>query len=293
MYVLAMTRPLGTPHAVTIGRTTVQYFEAGPADGPVVVFVHGLLVNADLWRGVVATLAAAGVRCIVPDWPLGSHTIAVPDADLTPPGVATLIADVLDALDLRDVTMVANDTGGALTQIVMTTRPERIGAVVLATCDCFDQFFPPLFAMLPRLARVPGAFWLLAQSMRLRLAQRLPIAYGWLTKRPVPAAVMASYLLPSRTDAAIRRDAARFLRSVHKRYTLAAAEALPGFDKPVLLAWAAEDRVFPIALAHRLAEVLPNVTLVPIADSYTLVPEDQPDELARLVLGVVRRDVAA
>src|SRR4051794_35366853 len=119
MYVAGMTRPLelGTSHDLTLSTGTVRYFENGPADGPVVVFIHGLLVNADLWRKVVPGVVAAGLRTYTADWPLGSHSLPMPDADLTPPGVADLIAEFLDTLDLHDVTHVANDTGGAITQI--------------------------------------------------------------------------------------------------------------------------------------------------------------------------------
>ena len=60
------------------------------------VFVHGLLVNADLWQHVVPRLTEAGLRCVTVDWPLGSHELPVPDADLTPPGVADLVAELLD-----------------------------------------------------------------------------------------------------------------------------------------------------------------------------------------------------
>src|SRR4029453_6472584 len=111
------------------GAVRIRYHETG--NGPAVVFVHGLLVNADLWRTVVPGIAAAGYRCIAPDWPLGSHEIAVPGADLTPTGIAALIASFLEALDLRDVTLVANDTGGAMTQILMSRDHDRVGRVVL------------------------------------------------------------------------------------------------------------------------------------------------------------------
>ncbi|MDT4937141.1 MAG: hypothetical protein QOG80_812, partial [Pseudonocardiales bacterium] len=246
-----------------------------------------------LWRKVVPDLSAAGLRCLAVDWPLGSHSIPVPGADLTPPGLAALIAEFLEALDLHDVTIVANDTGGALTQILITTQPERVARVVLTPCDSFERFFPPLFAPLTVLARVPGAVWLLAQSMRLRFAQRLPIAYGWLAKKPIEPEVMRRYLGPIWHDRRIRRDAARVLRSVHRRYTLAAAQLLPRFDKPVLIVWAEEDRVFPFSLAQRLARTLPNAQVRPLRDSYTFVPEDQPGELVDLVLDFVWQHAAA
>jgi pimeloyl-ACP methyl ester carboxylesterase len=277
---------LGTVHEIDLPTARVRYFEAG--QGPPVVFVHGLLVNAELWRAVVPGVAAAGFRCLAPDWPLGAHRIPVPAADLTPPGVAGLVADFLDRLDLQDVTIVANDTGGAITQLLMVNHPERIGRVVLTPSDCFHRFFPWVFAPLPVIARIPGGVWLLAQLLRIRALHRLPMTFGWVSKRPVPRPAVDSYLQPSRQDRLVRQDLSRFLRGVHRRHTLAAAQRLPGFDRPVLLAWASEDRLFPIALAHRLAELLPDAKVVPIDDSYTFVPEDQPTELARLITEFTR-----
>jgi pimeloyl-ACP methyl ester carboxylesterase len=260
----------------------LRYQEVG--SGPPVVFVHGLLVNGDLWRKVVPAVAGAGYRCLVPDWPLGAHSLAVPGADLTPPGVAALVAEFLDALDLTDVTLVANDTGGAITQLVMADHPARIGRVVLTPCDCFEAFFPSVFAPLPRFLRLPGATWLLVQALRLRALHRLPMTFGWVAKRPVPPDVVDSYLRPSRASRAIRRDLRRFATAVHNRHTLAAAARLGSFTRPVLLAWAREDKLFPLALARRLAAALPDARLELIDDSYTFVPEDQPQALARLMV---------
>lgn len=294
MYVALMTpttRPeaLGVVHEVDLGSGTVRYFENGAIEGRVVVFVHGLLVNADLWRHVVPAAVEAGLHTYTVDWPLGSHSIPMPEADLTPPGVADLIAAFLEKLDLNDVTIVANDTGGAITQILMTRHPERIGSVVLASCDAFERFFPPVFAFLPVLAKAPGSMAALTQIVRPKLMQRLPITFGWVSKRPVPPETVASYLGPSRHNRAIRKDLARFLKSVNKKHTLAAAEKLPAFDKPVLLAWATEEKLFPLSLAERLAEKLPNAQIVEIADSYTFIPEDRPAELAAHIVEFVTR----
>lgn len=272
----------GTVHVADLTGGRLRYYERG--DGPPVLFVHGLLVNSNLWRKVIPAVADAGFRCVAPDWPLGSHEIPVPDAELSPPGVAAMIAEFLERRDLRDVTVVANDTGGGLTQIMLASSPDRVGRVVLTPSDSFEHFFPPLFRPLSVLARLPGSMPLLTTAMRVRALHRLPIAFGWLTKRPVPPEVVDSYLKPSRHSAAIRDDLRRFLRGVHNRYTLAAADALSGFPKPVLLAWAKQDRVFPLSLAHRLASVLSDARVETIEDSYTFVPEDQPEALARLVI---------
>lgn len=251
------------------------------------VFVHGLLVNGQLWRKVVPAIADAGFRCLVPDWPLGSHSVPVPGADLSPPGVAALVAQFLAALDLTDVTVVANDTGGAITQILMANHPSRIGRVVLTPSDSFERFFPPAFAALPWLARVPGAVDLAVQALRVRPLIRATGLAG-VAKHPVPDSVLDSYLRPSVTDAAIRRDLRRFLRGVHKRHTLAAAARLRDFTQPVLLAWALEDKHFPLSLAKRLASALPNAELRTIPDSWTFVPEDQPEQLSSMVVDFLR-----
>jgi pimeloyl-ACP methyl ester carboxylesterase len=279
---MATSEELGTEHTIELSAGAVRYRERGA--GPPVVFVHGLLVNADLWRMVVPAVSERH-RCLAPDWPLGSHRDPMkPGADLSPPGVARLIAEFLEALDLDDVTVVANDTGGALTQILMTEHPERIGRVVFTPSDCFELFFPPAFNFLPRTLRIPGMTWMMVQTMRIRPLHRLPFVFGRLTRRRIAPSIMDSYLGPSRRSAGVRRDLRAFVTSVHRRYTLAAAAALPRFDRPVLLAWAREDRLFPLALGRRLAGVLPDARLAEVPDSYTFVPEDQPQLLARLIM---------
>jgi pimeloyl-ACP methyl ester carboxylesterase len=269
-------------HEIELSAGAIRYRDSG--EGPPLVFVHGLLVDGTLWRKVVPQLEDR-FRCIVPDWPLGSHTIPMkPSADLTPPAIAQLFAEFLDKLDLRDVTLVANDTGGALTQMLIASgRTERIGRVVLTPCDAFDNFLPPMFRPLQVLARVPGAVYAVAQSLRPPALRRLPMAFGWLTKRPVPNDVTSAWLRPVQTDKGVRRDVARLLKGIDKRYTLEAAEKLRGFDRPVLLAWAPEDRFFPLEHARRLAEILPDARVEEVPDSYTFVSEDQPEVVARLV----------
>jgi len=280
---MALSDSLGAVRWLELPQGGIGYRERG--DGPPVLFVHGLLVNADLWRGVVPLVADAGYRCLAPDWPLGSHSCPMNwQADLSPPGLAHLIADFLTALDLHGVTVVANDTGVALAQLLMARHPERIGRVVLTSGDALECFFPPMFALLPVLARLPGAMWLLAQALRPRLLHRLPVTYGWLSVRPIAPRVMDSYVLSARHDADIRRDLRRVLRGVNREHTLAAAASFGSFDRPALLAWAEQDRLFPMSLARRLVGLLPDAHLVTVADSGTFIPEDQPAALAGLIV---------
>jgi pimeloyl-ACP methyl ester carboxylesterase len=259
----------------------IHYREVG--EGPPLVFIHGLLVNGLLWRKVVPLLADR-FRCIVPDLPLGSHaTPMAAGADLTPPGLAKIIADFLAAVDLDDVTLIANDTGGAVTQVAVTKHPERVGRLVLTSCDMFDNFLPPMFRPLQWLAHVPGSINLIAQAMRFRWLQNSPLAFGWLAKHGIEADVAAKYLNGVWTSAGIRRDVAKVLRGISTRYTQEAAQALRGFDRPALLAWAREDRFFPVAHAQRMIGILPQGRLELIDDSYTFVCEDQPHRLAHLI----------
>jgi pimeloyl-ACP methyl ester carboxylesterase len=270
----------------SLSQGTIQYREAG--EGPPIVFVHGLLVDGRLWRKVTPLLEDR-FRCIVPDLPLGSHTRPMnPDADLSPPGLARLIADFLEALDLRDVVLVANDTGGAISQITAANHPERIGRLVLTNCDAFENFLPPAFRPMQWAARVPPVLNGLLQGMRLAPMRRLPNAYGWLIKRDFAGAPTREWVEPFLSDRDIRRDTVKVLRGIDPRHTTEAAEKLRNFDRPAMLAWAVEDRFFKIAFAERLAATINGATLERIDDSYTFVSEDQPERLAELIARFAR-----
>jgi pimeloyl-ACP methyl ester carboxylesterase len=260
---------------------TIHYSESG--EGQPVVFVHGLLVDGRLWRKVTPLLDER-CRCIVPDLPLGSHRSPMsPDADLSPPGLARILDGFLEALGLEDVTLVANDTGGAISQITAANHPERIGRLLLTNCDAFENFLPPAFRPLQWSARVPGGLTALLQGMRFAPMRRLPIAYGWLIKRDFAGAPTREWVEPYLSNRAIRHDTVKVLRGISPRYTLEAAERLRSFDRPAMLAWAVEDRFFKLSFAERLAATIPGATLEKIEDSYTFVPEDQPERLAELI----------
>ena len=277
---------LGEPRELDLPGGPLRVFERG--SGPAIVFVHGLLVNANLWRKVVPRLAP-DFRCVALDMPLGSHELAMPEgAPAGAPAAATLVADALDALDLDQVTLVGNDSGGAISQIVVTTRPERVGRLALTSCDYRENFPPKLFAYFKPAAVVPGLMWALLQPMRLGLPRRSPIAFGWLTKRPIDRPAEDSYLYPAITDGAIRRDARGFIRGSDPSQTVAAANRLGEFDRPALIAWSADDRVFPQSDGRGLAADLPNARFELVEDSRTFSMEDNPGRLSELIAGFVR-----
>jgi pimeloyl-ACP methyl ester carboxylesterase len=271
---------------VRLSQGVIRYRELG--SGEPIVLVHGLLVNSLLWADVAQELAGE-FRVLAPDWPLGSHSLPLgPDADLSPPAIAGLIAEFLEELGLEGVTLVGNDTGGALSQLVVADHPERVGRLVLTPCDAYDNFLPPMFRPLQLAARIPGSVWLIANSLRPRFAQRLPFSFGWLSKRPIEDSVMRSFLEPALSDGRIRREIAALLCGIDKRQTLDAAERFGSFEKPVLIAWAPEDRFFKLSYAERLAGAFPNARLERIEDSWTFVPIDQPQRTAELIAAFAR-----
>jgi pimeloyl-ACP methyl ester carboxylesterase len=254
--------------------------------GPPLVFAHGWLANANLWRHVIERLADC-FTCVAFDLPLGAHRVALPHADLSPLGCGHLIADALDALELEAVTLVGNDSGGAYAQIAASQRGERVARLVLNSCETpYDPFPPPPFDGLPALARDPRALGELLGALRDRAVRTAPVAFGLLVKYGLPDEVSDSYALPCVEDEAILADTARVMASASSDPVHSAGQALiESFERPVLFAWSPEDRVFPIAHARRYAEALPDGRLIEIGDSYSFTPEDQPNALADALAG--------
>jgi pimeloyl-ACP methyl ester carboxylesterase len=268
-------------HEVDLPAGRIRYREAG--EGKPVVFVHGFLVDGRLWDGVVDALSDR-CRCIAPDWPMGAQQIALkPDADLSPYGIAAIVDSFLEALDLDDVTIVGNDSGGAMSQVLATRHPERIGRLVLTNCDTHENFPPGIFKAMPPIAKLPGGMTLLSAPFRIGALARG--AFKPFAKTPIPADLVASWMRPSLSDPAIKRDATKVTAGMNKRYTLEAAEKLSVSQLPLLLTWAPGDKYFPISYAERLARETPNARLVEIPDAGTFVALDQPGRLADEIAG--------
>ena len=274
---------------IELSAGTIEYTDTG-GNGPAVVLLHGLMMDASLWDGPVTDLSADH-RCLAPTLPLGAHRRAMAaGADLSLPGIAGLVTEFLDRLGLQDVTLVGNDTGGALVQLLMAGGAPRAGRVVLVSCDAFGNFPPGLTGKTLALAGKlpPALFGLFMQQLRLRPVRRLPIAFGWLTRRG--DAATARWLQPVLHQPQIRRDTVRMLRAAlsDTGLLLRAAERLAGFDRPALVVWASEDKVMPPEHGARLAALLPDARLVEVADSYTLIPLDQPAALAGAIRAFTR-----
>jgi pimeloyl-ACP methyl ester carboxylesterase len=273
---------------VELSAGTIEYEDTG-GDGPVLVLLHGVAMNGSLWRGVVAELRHDH-RCVVPTLPLGAHRRPMkPHADLSILGMAHLVAELLEKLDLNGVTLVGNDWGGAQL-LVSEGIDQRVGRLVLTSCEAFDNYPPGVPGRaLAQAASVPGGIYLAFQSLRLRPLRRLPMTWGWMSKRPVPHEVMDEWIRPLQSQREVRRDLRKYGRSIPpKKVLLEWSERLRSFERPALVVWAEEDRVMPPEHGRRLAELFPRGRLVEIQDSYTLIPEDQPRELARTIREFVR-----
>jgi pimeloyl-ACP methyl ester carboxylesterase len=268
---------------IELSAGTIEYQDVGR--GPTLVLLHGFLMDGSLWDETVAELSADH-RCVVPTLPLGAHRQAMhTDADLSLPAIARLVTEFLDRLERHDVTLVGNDTGGAIAQLLVRDGAPRVGQLVLASCDAFDNFPPGLTGRtLVRSGKLsPRLFGVFMQQMRLRVFRRLPLAFGWLTKRGDAATIR--WIKPVLTQPEIRRDTVRMLRAAgaDTELMVAAAESLPSFTRPALVVWASEDRVMPPEHGRRLVDLLPHARLVEVDDSYTLIPLDQPTRLAQAI----------
>jgi pimeloyl-ACP methyl ester carboxylesterase len=281
-----------------LSQGTIDYRSAGPvaSDHPPVVFVHGLLVDARLWDPVAQRLAARGIRSYAPTLPLGSHRHPMKaEADLSPRGIAAIVRDFAAALDLRDVVLVGNDTGGAICQVILgdaaggadaagggtggAGETSRIGAAVLTDCDAFDTFPPapllPLFLAL----RYPGLVAGIAPTLASRAVRHGPLAYGMLASGALDPELTRAWVRPL-SDPAIRRDVAKFAREVHPRVLLEAASRFGQFKGPVRILWGEKDRYFRVTLGRRLSEAFGNSAFATVPDGLTFLPLDHPGRVA-------------
>lgn len=273
---------LGEPRELTLSQGRLQYFERGR--GPTLVFAHGWVANANLWRKVVDHLADR-FRCLTLDLPLGAHRIPMnEDADLTPEGVGALIVEALEAMDVDQVTLVGNDSGGAYSQIATSRHADRVGRLALTSCETpGTESWPPVpFDALPQAVEQPGAREQLFGAMRDREALYSPLGLGLLVKRPIDDAVSDSYVLPCLLDDDVWRDTRKVMSSASVAIVReAAGRLIAEFHRPVLLAWGPDDQVFPLEHAQRYAEQLEDARVELIEDSYSFTPEDQPEALAQ------------
>jgi pimeloyl-ACP methyl ester carboxylesterase len=272
----------------------LSYRAAGPPSSsrPPVVFAHGLLVDSRLWEPVADRLAAEGIRSYAPTLPLGAHELAMnADADLSPQGIAGLVGDFIAALGLGNVTIVGNDTGGAICQLMLAGDTGRIGAAVLTNCDAFGTFPPRALAPLFFAGRHPALVACLLPGLRSARVRTGRLGFGPLTSAPLDAQLTRGWIEPLASKA-IRRDLAAFARGVHARVLLDAARRFGQFTGPVRILWGDDDAYFGPELGRRLSEAFPRASLVTVPGGRTFLPLEHPDAVADEIVAAINDTVA-
>lgn len=267
-------------------------YEDTAGDGPVLVLLGGLAMDGSVWDPVVEELRGDH-RCIVPTLPLGAHRRPMrPDADLSLAGFARMVAEILERLDLSEVTLVQNDHAAALA--LAGENPPRVARLVISSCEAFENYPPGLPGKNMRLtALVPGGLYVSMQALRLRPLRRLPVAFGWMSKRPLPDELLDRWLQPLQSQAGVRRDLRKYAASARRRQMEEVCERLRAFERPTLVVWTPEDRVQRPEHGRRLADMLADARLVEIPDSYTLIMRDQPAAFAGAIRDFLRETRAA
>jgi pimeloyl-ACP methyl ester carboxylesterase len=262
----------------------IDYTDTG--SGRTVLFVHGVYVTGALWNDVIAELGQ-GFRCITPTWPLGAHSTSTDGADLGAEAAARRIVGFMEALDLTDVTVVANDTGGGLVLASLgmpALDTSRIARLVLTNCDSYEHFPPGSFAQIVKLCRASSAMG----GALVRLLATGPGQNFFLKtvcKHPPTPERQREVFGAFATSGAARRDAVTVTASLDPELTLRAAPAIEAFDRPVILTWGADDKLFPLDHARRLRDAFPHATLIEIPDCSTFVMLDAPKKLAAAIRG--------
>jgi len=278
----------GSLAVVDLPQGAIAYRAAGPAASSrsPVVFVHGVLVDSQLWTPVADRLAAEGIRSYAPTLPFGAHQHPMnADADLSPQGIAQLVRDFIAALGLTAVTIVGNDTGGAICQVMLAGDTSRVGAAVLTNCDAFGTFPPRAFAPLFRALRHPGLVACLAPGLRSAAVRRSSLAYGPLASGPLDRGLTRDWVGPL-ASRAIRRDLAKFAKGVHPDVLLDAAGRFAGFAGPVRILWGEADPFFRSELGRQLSEAFPHASLAMVPDGRTFLPLDHPGAVASEITAV-------
>jgi pimeloyl-ACP methyl ester carboxylesterase len=268
------------------GKTSLHYVDEGPTDAAPLLFLHGNPTWSYLWRRPIAELSAKGHRCLAFDH-MGFGRSEKPrrlSAYTLERHVENALA-VVDALDLRDVTLVAHDWGGPIGLGALLERRDRLRAAILMNTWAWElpSFLPPFL----REFRTEGLGEILALGGNL-FVESIP---GGMARRDTDPVMMDAYRAPfpdywSRAGTlAFQRDiplterdrSAPVMASIHER--------LPGLDVPVLLVWGMRDPVFQPVFLDQWRELFPDAEIAELEDASHFVVEDRPDA----VIGAIER----
>lgn len=236
---------------------SIAYRECG--EGPVALFVHGVLLNGHLWRHQLSQLHRLR-RCIAIDLLAHGDTRIAPDQDVSVTANARMLAEFLDALGIDRVDLVGNDSGGGIAQIFAAHHPQRVRSLTLSNCDCHDNWPPEAFKPFLAMAAAGGLRDALGGMLADKDAYRAEQALGPAYEHPERVAddTIETYLRPFLRDEQRTADLQRFLAAFDPRHTLAIEPQLKTLQAPTLIAWGTDDVFFDTRWSRWLAETIPG-----------------------------------
>jgi pimeloyl-ACP methyl ester carboxylesterase len=262
-----------------------SYIDTG-GPGRTALFVHGVGSSSYLWRHVIAQLDDER-RCVAIDLPLHGQTPAAAGQDLSLPGLARFLADCCDALQLTDIDLVANDTGGAVSQVLAAGHPELLHTLTLTNCETLDNFPPRVLLPAIWMARLgllaPLGRWL---ARDLRRARKRMLDTGYQDPASLPDEVARAWIEPVLGSSESARTYQRLFRSLHARDLRAAGPGLARLTAPAVIVWGTGDTIFPVKWAYRLRDTIASATEVVEVDGGRLF---FPDERAEELTAALRR----
>ena len=278
---MAMEKPIISEEFVRTPSGTIAYAEQG--QGPVALFVHGVLLNKHLWRHQLAHLSDIR-RCIAPDLLAHGGTEATQGGDLSVTANAQMLAQFLDALKIEQVDLVGNDSGGGIAQIFAALYPERVRSLTLTDCDAHDNWPPEAFKPFLAMAAAGGLrdtlSAMLADKNIYRSPQALEPAYEDVGK--VSDADIETYLRPLLKTERRLDDFRRFLAAFENKHTLAIEDRLKKLGAPTLIVWGTDDVYFPVEWARWLARTIPGTKrMVELTGARIFFPEERWGEFNR------------
>ena len=256
-----------------------SYIDTG-GPGRVALFVHGLGTSSYLWRHVIGQLDGQR-RCVAVDLPLHGQTPAAADQDFTLPGFARFLAEVCEGLELTDIDLVANDTGGAISQVFATGHPELLHTLTLTNCEAHDNLPPKL--LLP-------AVWLAHMGLAARISPRLLrdirrgrkrfYGLGYQDIENLPEDLARFWLESQFATPELARQNQRIMTSLHARDLLAVEPALARLQVPTLIVWGTGDIFFRLKWAYWLRDTIPGATeVVELSGARIFFPDERATEL--------------
>jgi len=268
-----------TTHSVETPSGRISY--AAAAAGPVALFVHGVVLNKHLWRHQLDGLSDIR-RCIAVDLLAHGDTEITPNQDVSVTANATMLKEVLDALNIDQVDLVGNDSGGGIAQILAALNPERVRTLTLTNCDTHDNWPPEAFEPFVDMVKAGGLRDTLDAMLADKAIFRSPGALGPAYEQPesVTDEDIETYLRPLVRSEQRTRDLQRFVMAFDNKHTRVIEPQLHQLQAPTLIVWRTDDVYFPVTWAHWLADTIPVAKPpVELEGARIFCPEERAGEL--------------